>query len=594
MKIRTKLFLANLLIAFILLGSLTYILIKRSSEIVFENIVDNASLSLSQVTLNIDHKLSSYENIANALYLDNSMQEKLSRTYSDLRDAYEVYFENVLPFFTTVQNTSAAESRLRLFTNNPTFSFADIKLIDESIKKSEWYQTVMKSAFGGYWTDLYSPEMETNEVTSFRRRLNNLTHDSQLIASVEVDITVFYDLINEESKGKRYIFALGDGSVLVDSIKENKIASLQQLPYYEKIEQAMQGSFPYKDGKQSYQILYQTLNSRSSVKGMKVISIIPVTALMPKIDQLRSLSLVLFAVACLVSGIFMLAFSVGVTRRYTELGLMMKRIHKDNFQSFIEVKGKDEVAQLGQIFNVMVQRLGRLVNDVYLSEIDRKEQALRTKEVELYALQTQINPHFLFNILNMIRGKLLIAGDRDNANIVGLLAKSFRMMLKTGGSSIQLAEEVEFVDIYLRLQSYRYVDKFQYLIEIPSELEQIKIPKLCLQPLVENAITHGIELKKTKSQIVIRGERIHEEIHIIVEDDGLGISRERLAEIQGWLQDEGAITKDTHIGLKNVHHRLKHLYGDAFGLVVVSEIGQGTRVTMIIPYQSIREGDDLV
>ncbi|QGQ95543.1 HAMP domain-containing protein [Paenibacillus psychroresistens] len=327
---------------------------------------------------------------------------------------------------------------------------------------------------------------------------------------------------------------------------------------------------------------------------MKVITFMPLNDLMPKVEQLQSLAILLFVIACLISGALIFTFSIGLTSRFTELSSKMKRVHKDNFQSFIEVKGKDEVAQLGQIFNVMVQRLGQLVNDVYRSEIDQKEQALRTKEVELYALQTQINPHFLFNILNMIRGKLLIAGDRENANIVGLLAKSFRMMLKTGGQSIQLAEEIEFVDIYLRLQTYRYVDKFQYLIEIPDELQDIKIPKLCLQPLVENAITHGIELKKTKSQIFIRGARVGKEIHIIVEDDGLGISTERFVEIQGWLQEEGAITKDTHIGLKNVHHRLKYLFGDAFGLVVESVLGQGTKITMIIPDPSITGGDDLV
>jgi sensor histidine kinase YesM len=324
---------------------------------------------------------------------------------------------------------------------------------------------------------------------------------------------------------------------------------------------------------------------------MKVIAFIPVDELMPKIDQLRSISYLLFGAAFLISAVLIGMISVGMTRRLSELSFRMKRVHKDNFQSFVVVKGKDEVAQLGEMFNLMVKRLGQLISEVYQAEIDRKEQAYRTKEVELYALQTQINPHFLFNVLNMIRGKLLVAGERDTAKVVGLLAKSFRMMLKSGGQMTRLAEEIDFVDNYLQIQQYRFGHKFTYSIDIPKDRMEVSIPKLILQPLVENAISHAIELNPNESKIWVTGETVEDRLLLTVGDDGLGIPAERLAEIEIWLAEQDSLSTDSHIGLRNVHARLKYLYGDEYGIRISSVEGEGTTITLMIPLQDTNDNE---
>jgi sensor histidine kinase YesM len=238
-----------------------------------------------------------------------------------------------------------------------------------------------------------------------------------------------------------------------------------------------------------------------------------------------------------------------------------------------------------------------LILEVYQSEIDQREQKLRTKEVELYALQTQINPHFLFNVLNMIRGKLLVAGERDTAKVIGLLAKSFRMMLKNGGQMIRLAEELEFADSYLQIQRYRFGHKFTYSIDVPDQYGNVLLPKLTIQPLVENAITHAIELKSSQSRIWITGQAVSindlaDVTHLLltVGDDGLGIAPGRLSEIKALLQEE-ALSKDSNIGLHNVHSRLKYTYGESYGLTLQSNLGEGTTVTILIPFHSDNGGD---
>ncbi|HZG57438.1 sensor histidine kinase [Paenibacillus sp.] len=610
MKIRTKLILTNVFIVLAVLGSLTYAFLKRSTDLVFETIHENNKLSLSQVASNLDSKLRSYEEIANALFLNTALDAAATKVYTDDREAYEMYFEYYQPFVSAVQ-ISKDIFHFHQYTDNPTFRFANVFLIDEAVRQSEWYRQTMETRNGGIWTKPYDTPGEAVPVFSFRKRLNNFDRASARVVSLEIKLNVLYDLVNEESKSKRFLFLLPNGDVLLDSARsEGEIGggversgsdvesdaepteaiggyeTLDQLPFAEQLSKAPSGSFTYRNANDTYQIFYQTLDSRNTVRGMKVVSYVPLTEIMPRIDQLKSLAVALLAVAFIVSVLLISLFSVGLTRRLSELSGKMRSLNRDNFESYVVVKGKDEVAQLGEMFNMMVRRLRELIREVYQSELDRREHELRTKEVELYALQTQINPHFLFNVLNMIRGKLLISGERENAKVVGLLAKSFRMMLKKGGQTIPLAEELEFVDIYLQIQQYRFGDKFSYSIELEDDaFRGVYVPKLCIQPLAENALSHGVELSPERSHIRIRCAADDGRLRVVVSDDGLGMTPGRLEEVRGWLREADSLDADEHIGLRNVHLRLRQLYGEGFGLEIESAAGAGTVVTMTIPMQ---------
>jgi len=583
MKIRTKLILANLFIVLFLLGSLTYVFMKRSTDIVFEAITENNRLSLSQVSSNLDNKLTSYEEIANTLFLNRSLDEITEKRFDDPLAAYEEYFDYYQPFVSAVQTTKDIHY-FYLYSDNPTFLFSNVFLITDEIRQSDWYQEAYGSQIGGYWTEPYLSRVDNQMLFSYKKRLNNFVAESPKVVSIEIKQKVLYDLVSEESKSRRYLFTLADGDVLVDTDKANAAGNLRDLPFGDRVLREESGSFIHHDESsgESFQILFKTLDSHNSVRGMKVVSYTPIDDLMPKVEQLQTLAVVLFVLAFAISGLLIFTITVGMTRRLSELSAKMKRVHKDNFQSFVVVKGKDEVAQLGEMFNVMVRRLGQLISEVYQSEIDRREQAYRTKEVELYALQTQINPHFLFNVLNMIRGKLLVAGERETAKVVGLLAKSFRTMLRSGGQMIRLNEEIEFVDNYLQIQQYRFGHKFTYEIDLPPQSLDVFIPKLLIQPLVENAISHAIELNPDPSRIWIAGELLPEKLVLTVGDDGLGMSADRLSEVERRMSED-TLSADANIGLRNVNARLRNLYGETFGLRIDSAEGQGTTVTIRIP-----------
>ena len=215
---------------------------------------------------------------------------------------------------------------------------------------------------------------------------------------------------------------------------------------------------------------------------------------------------------------------------------------------------------------------------IELAELEH--QAKLAAEAQLNALQAQINPHFLFNVLNTI-----IATSRSNPTrtrrLLIHLAQFFRRALKTKGTVISLREEMEFVNTYLILEKARFGRKLQVKEDIPPDLWDAAIPRLSLQPLVENAVKHGITPKIGKGTVHIQVEKVNNDLCIRVRDDGMGIAPERLRDlfVPGASSGSG-----NGVGLTNVHERLCGLYGEQSGLRIQSEQNVGTIVTMTIPY----------
>lgn len=238
----------------------------------------------------------------------------------------------------------------------------------------------------------------------------------------------------------------------------------------------------------------------------------------------------------------------------------------------------EEVQLLSDGIESMVGRLKR--------QIDKNtEQEKQRRRTELALLQAQINPHFLYNTLDTIIW-LIESGEIDDAvTMVGSLSNFFRFSLSRGKNVITLAEEEQHIRSYLEIQQMRYRDLMEYEIDISDQLKHFILPKLTLQPLVENALYHGIKNKRRKGSIRVSGRRQNERIILEVADDGFGITEERLGEVRASLEDgsrEG-------FGLKTVHQRIRILFGKEYGLTVESTPDIGTRVNVTIPMQTAEE-----
>lgn len=256
---------------------------------------------------------------------------------------------------------------------------------------------------------------------------------------------------------------------------------------------------------------------------------------------------------------------------------------------------KDEIGSLSESFNYMIEEVQNLINKQNQSIIDLRierdhvaEMQKQKREAELKALQAQINPHFLYNTLNAITWQAADQGMDDVSVMANSLGRFFRLSLSKGVEIISLSDEIEHVRSYLDIQGIRYQDRLCYEIDVPEDFLECRVLKLILQPLVENAIYHGIKKKKREGLIRITAERGKcgeaDSIYLIVWDNGVGIPDQTLRKMNDNLQNGVSSTNEGY-GIYNVNERIRLYYGDDFGLAYGSEEGNFTKAVLTIPFQ---------
>lgn len=270
-----------------------------------------------------------------------------------------------------------------------------------------------------------------------------------------------------------------------------------------------------------------------------------------------------------------LALTRSLTVRISMLIGQMKKIRSGSPVPMPEPEIQDEVGELIVTYNYMTRTMEQLMEA-------QKKSAEELRVSEFNALQAQINPHFLYNMMDVINWMVLQGKAQEASSTIQVLARFYKLTLSRRHKINTIREELEHVDIYMKLQSMRYINAFDFVVDMPDELSNYQIPKLTLQPIVENSILHGIlETPEKTGTIVITGWQEGEDICILVSDDGAGISDDVLPTILS--AQENHHTKGSNIAVSNIHNRLKLLYGDSYGLTYESAEGQGCEVTIRIP-----------
>jgi len=258
-------------------------------------------------------------------------------------------------------------------------------------------------------------------------------------------------------------------------------------------------------------------------------------------------------------------------------------------QKRIELIGYNEIMIMAERFNGMLDEIDHLTDEVVSSETRIVKLELLKKEVELAFLKQQVNPHFLYNMLESLRGMANEAGVMDIRDMVAALGKMLRYSIK-GQDVVKLGQELDIAKSYLKLQHFRFEDRFDFHIEFPEALLRYRVIKMIFQPILENAITHGLESRMVKGNLWLGGQMTLEgDIVIRIKDDGLGMTSEKLASIQAEL-DRGKDLHERinshdneHLGIVNVHNRIRTAYGPPYGLRIVSEENKGTEVQLLLP-----------
>nr|WP_274601613.1 sensor histidine kinase [Clostridium rhizosphaerae] len=266
-----------------------------------------------------------------------------------------------------------------------------------------------------------------------------------------------------------------------------------------------------------------------------------------------------------------------LSKRVNGITEAMKSVQEGNFKIEIKTGSEDdEFSMISKSFNDMCRQLNEYISRVYLSEI-------KQKNAEMLALQSQINPHFLYNTLESIRMKAVSIGEKDLGKMLYNLSALYRNMIK-GKTFITIEQELEHCKMYLDLFKFRYEGKFNYCIDVSEELYSKEIIKFSLQPIIENFIVHGINLDRDDNYIVIYSEKDGQDAVIFIEDNGMGIEAEKVKSLNEKMEN---IETGDSIGLLNVNERIRLTYGEEYGLVVKGRKFMGTVVSIRIPIREV-------
>ncbi|MFC0211913.1 sensor histidine kinase [Paenibacillus chartarius] len=296
------------------------------------------------------------------------------------------------------------------------------------------------------------------------------------------------------------------------------------------------------------------------------------------IEQIKNTLFVVIA-GCIVSLIMVaILFSNRLSGPIRSISQQMGKIESGNFNTQVTVRTTDEIGLLARSFNKMVVRLQSYIDEVYIAQI-------KQKQAELSALKSQIRPHYLYNTLEAIRMSAVANDDNEVGDMILSLSHQLKYVLDYGQETVPLAEEKANIDQYFMLMQYRYGEhRLSMDFRFEAELLALPVPKLSIQPLVENAIYHGIMPKAGKGTIRITAElESADKLRITVDDDGVGIPPEQLRRVKSKLSGDTPAETGGSIGLKNVHDRLVTLYGPEYGIEINSTQSIGTSVRMVIP-----------
>lgn len=321
----------------------------------------------------------------------------------------------------------------------------------------------------------------------------------------------------------------------------------------------------------------------SPLSGWTVAALVPSSSLMQDIEAIKQTTMVMICLTILlVFGATLLAIT-RLSQQITQLRTLMREVETGNLDVRFHAQGRGELTSLGKSFNHMVIRLKRLIQDNYESQLQRKK-------AELAALHSQLNPHFLYNTLGSFQMLAVMEGQDRLATMAYRLGQLMRYSLEAG-TLVELRQEVEHIEHFLSLIQERYEDRLRYTIQIPEQLLRYQIPRFTLQPLIENAIYHGIDPKSEGGCIEVTGWPEEQHLVLSIRDNGIGMGDEELERWQSALKYEAnLLTRSRHIGILNVQGQIQRIFGSDYGLALAAgRRGEGIVITIRLPLCSSEE-----
>ncbi|WP_270563990.1 sensor histidine kinase [Clostridium beijerinckii] len=574
-SIRSKLIIIYLfcvLIPMIVTNSIVYITIKsnevREQRITMEHAIERVKYNLSSV-------LDDCVLVSNHLHNDITLNDFITRRYDNLLDYYERYNyllqNNVINYYYNSQHVY----QVTIYTDNDTISnSSNFRKLTSETRQSEWYRQFYNNNEDMTISVYYDDNRKnyginnTARTISITRKLDNFDKTHENILKIDVDYNVILnDILNEKMEDNLYVC---NKSYILFSNKKSNVGTekFDTIDSIEEKDVKLNDFFRFKVANEAWNIII-TANEVS-----------PLSKIVERKEILFGLAIFNLLLPTII--IILVSHSIGY--RVTLLGIYLGKVENEEFSTIEYNDGQDEIGKLIRSYNLMVLRIKELIEVVFKRDAEKQRLELAKKQAELKALQSQVNPHFMFNTLESIRMRSLIKGESETAEIIENLSALLRKTINWGEDYITIEDEMLFVENYLQIQKYRFGEKLTFSFYVMGDCKGIRIPKLSILSFVENACVHGIEEVSHNASINVSIFKFDSRLFIEISDTGSGMEEDQLNLIRDKLRNAeiDMLNNSKSTGVLNTYMRLQMYCNNNMQFEIDSKPKEGTDVTIQI------------
>ena len=581
-SMRVKLFASFFLLIFIPIIVLTVFAAYRSTAIIQEQSMEIARLYLQQTENEMESELYKIATVSSSVAQTAEVHEVLEKQNTGISFSEE--YDDMNELYKTIESTRALQNlyQIRLFISD-SFTHSRSNYITyplSSVSDTDWYHQLVEQ----YQTQALLPPStfqpplsEPQEVLSVVTLIRSRKDITRILGVVSVDV-LKSDLIDILQRNN---YAEQSAAYLVDENLNIVCGANSTFPVSEadlaaQLQQ-MRDTFGTSSGVSTAGNAVYGL-SAPIFDGWRIFTVASMGNLLSPVLDLRDQMILLTVIISIIAFCLSYLYARYSTRRIKTLAEQVRRVENGDLSVSCIVDSEDEIGELQNSFNFMVRRISLLVDERY-------NLGKNLKDMELRALQAQINPHFLYNTLDMIAWKAMASGNQETVDIVVKLARFYRLSLSNGSDFLPLSDEVEHVRLFVELTNLCRSRNVQLITEVAPNIADYPIMKLILQPIVENSLFHGLyELSDRVGVIRLTAEQIGSYVQIQIADNGVGIEKSKLAELLAKKERPVVNTKRGGYGIGNILERLRIYYDDRFTFQIESAILTGTTVTIRIPY----------
>lgn len=531
-----------------------------------------------RIRFNLRNSLDNSLYVSNFLYTDATLNRFMESTYRNQEDYYLAYYDmlsgnNLVRYYYSYQQVN----QVTFYVDNETFVNGGnfIKLNDE-IRSSEWYQALMNSdnhmMIYSYF-DKQQAEMSQSQggrKVSIIRKLNYFGKQKvEKVLKVDLDYAfINKSLKNEGAGGKIYIVS-NDRIIFSNDTRMNEARKPFNLM-----------SSIGKDTEQSIEsIPIVSEDWQIILRGEKL-------DFLSEIMDSKFNLILLIILNLLVPTLLIWLISRSLVHRVDRISKHLDQVKHEKFEVITGPIGKDEIGSLTHSYNMMVLKIKNLIEIVFKGQVERQALELSKKQAELKALQSQVNPHFMFNTLETIRMRSLIKEEHETSDIIQKLALLMRQTINWGNDLVTIQDEITFVESYLVIQQYRFGEKLQFVIDVAeTDILKMRIPKLTVLTFVENACIHGIEGSMNDGVVEVSFHKRNDQLHIMIRDTGVGMEEDKLVLLRNLMLDPSLerLSELSSIGFMNAYIRLRMYFDDSIQVNITSERYKGTTIMIQVP-----------